>query len=149
MTIAGTSALIATPTPPSDFGFLSTEFLSTGSRWLTPGNDFSVRPLGYVATYTIQFHTDCPQNSVIFKFSTTGSSFVFLNGNSIVQWAATYPRVYTYILKTPQLKCGCNTIKIYVYNFYFPSPAALTYSLTQDTTGCYDCNNLGVTFYNR
>lgn len=147
--MAGAEALTSATLAPSNWNFLQRDILGSGSKWIAPSSDFSVRPQRYVATYTIQFHTDCPQNSVTLKFSATGSSFVFLNDNSILQWGAPYPRIHTYVLKTPELKCGCNILRILVYNFYYPSPAALTYSLSQDTTGCYDCQNLGVTFYNR
>ena len=128
----------AAPQAPSNWDFLRQD-TSLGAKWIGPSTAFDVKPLGYVATYTIQFTTNCPQNTVTLKFSVTGSGFVYLNGNSVLQWASPYPKLHTVTLKVPELQCGCNTIKIYVYNYYFASPAALLYNLYQDTVGCYDC----------
>ena len=128
----------AAPQAPSNWDFLRQD-TSLGAKWIGPSTAFDVKPLGYVATYSIEFHTDCPQNPVTLKFSVTGSGFVYLNGKSVLQWASPYPKLHTVTLKVPELQCGCNTIKIYVYNYYFASPAALLYNLYQDTVGCYDC----------
>jgi hypothetical protein len=104
-----------------------------------------------VATYTITFQIDCPQKEVTLQFSSTGSGFVFLNGQPIASWILPYPyqQVSSLTLKQPNLQCGCNKLTILVYNYYYSSPAALTYSLSQNSAGCYDCQNTGVTFYNR
>jgi hypothetical protein len=35
-----------------------------------------------------------------------------------------------------------------VYNYYYASPSAIIYSLTQDTTGCYECEGSENSYYN-
>jgi hypothetical protein len=67
----------------------------------------------------------------------------------IKSWLAPYPSYHNVTLAKPHLLCGCNTIKVLVYNYCCQGPAAITYTLSQNTTGCYDCDNTGVTHYNR
>lgn len=141
-------AFIGGPTQPTSWDFLS-QIPAAGTKWIYPDGTFKIYPRYWISTYTISFQTDCPQSGVTLTFATTGVSFIQLNGNWILTWGDAWPKVHKVTLKKPQLQCGCNTIKILVYNYYYPSPAALFYSLTQDTTGCYDCTNLGVTFYNK
>jgi hypothetical protein len=86
---------------------------------------------------------------VEFILATSGYNFVRLNGQLIHSWGAPYPSYNTLKLRRPQLKCGCNTLEVTVYNYCCPSPCALTYSLTTSKAGCYDCDRLGVTRYNR
>lgn len=136
------------PTQPTNWDFLR-QTPATGSKWIYPDGTFKILPRFWISTYTISFQTDCPQNGVTLTFATTGVGFVQLNGNWILTWANSWPQIHKVSLTKPQLQCGCNTIKILVYNYYYASPAALFYSLTQDTTGCYNCTNLGVTFYNK
>ena len=57
--------------------------------------------------------------------------------------------IHTLALNQDNLKCGCNELTIQVYNYDMSSSAALIYSLRQSKEGCYECNNLGVTFYNK
>ena len=47
------------------------------------------------------------------------------------------------------LKCGCNSIRVMVYNYYYASPSGIIYNLSQDKSGCYTCRNAGNSFYNR
>lgn len=72
--------LPAPPTKPDNWNFLEEHSLGDTSKWVSPGSDFVLRPIGYVATYTITFHTDCPQNGATLYFSATGKSYVQLNG---------------------------------------------------------------------
>lgn len=134
---------------PADWSFLSQSPAGGSSKWIYPDGAFKILPRFWISTYTITFHTDCPQNGVTLAFATTGLGFVQLNGNWVHTWASSWPTIHKISLKKPQLQCGCNTIKILVYNFYYPSPAALFYSLSQDVSGCYNCTNLGVSFYNK
>ena len=140
---------IIRPQKPQNWRFLLSSILGQGSKWVAPTPNYEVKPLRYLATYTISFHTDCPQAQIAFKFAATGSVFVYLNGKSILEWGNPYPTILSLQLKKPDLKCGCNTIKVYVYNYYYASPAAFTYGLAQYTSECYNCKNLGVTFYNK
>jgi hypothetical protein len=78
--------------------------------------------------------------------ASTGLYQVSFNGVQIQGWSSPWPQTITLTLKPI---CGCNTLIITVYNYYYPSPSAIIYSLTQSTSGCYNCPNLGVTFYNR
>ena len=121
----------------------------TNSKWRTP-SAYQLYQKGYRTTYTIKFYTDCPQNPVNFIFATTGYSFVYLNGKLIHKWGKPYPEYHTLTLtKDNHLQCGCNVLKVIVYNYCCPSPCGLTYSLTQNKAGCYECNNTGLTHYNR
>lgn len=144
-------ARVSAPTQPSNWNFLKDSSLGDSSKWVSPDGSFAVKPIGYLATYTITFYTDCPQNGVTLYYATTGSSYVQLNGEWILTGDYPFPstKPHKVLLKQPTLKCGCNVIKVLVYNAWWASPAALIYSLSQDTTGCYNCTNLGVTFYNK
>ena len=122
---------------------------NTNAKWKTPSSGYKTFPKGWRTTYTIKFNTDCPQNAVNFIFATTGYSFIYLNGELIQSWGEAYPKYHTLTLTKPELKCGCNVIKVVVYNYCCPSPCGLTYSLTQNTDGCYECANTGVSFYNK
>ena len=123
--------------------------LGGSAKWVTPTSDRIVRPQKWLTTYTITFTTDCPQSDVILKIAATGSLFVYLNGNIISSWLAPYPSTHQIKLKQPDLICGCNTVKVLVYNYYYASPVAMIYSLGQDKTGCYLCQNAGDSYYNR
>ncbi len=136
-------------TQPSNWNFINQNSLGSSTKWLTPSGDGRMYSLGWLTTYSITFTTDCPQNGVTLKFAATGSSFVYLNGHQLLSWGLPWPTIHTVSLSKPELICGCNTIKILVYNFFYPSPAALIYVLNQNTTNCYNCQNLGVSYYNR
>ena len=149
---SGANAIEQAPAPAAsnDWSFVNGGSNSnTGASWKTPGSKFQTFPKGHRTTYTIKFNTDCPQNPVHIIFATTGYSFVFLNGQLIHSWGDPYPEYHNVTLQKPHLVCGCNTIEVIVYNYCCPSPCGLTYSLTQDKTGCYQCDNLGLTYYNR
>lgn len=141
--------MISLPKAPANWNFLQENTLGGSSRWVYPGGSFVLKPTGYIATYTITFYTDCPQNPVILNFAATGMAYVQLNGQWLLTGAYPWPSTHQVTLQKPALVCGCNTLKIYVYNAWWPSPAALIYSLSQSTAGCYNCSNLGVTFYNK
>ena len=121
----------------------------TNARWKTPQSGYRQHPYRWKTTYKVTFYTDCPQNPIYFVYATTAYSFVSLNGQMIHSWGAPYPQYHNITLQKPFLKCGCNTIEVIVYNYCCPSPCGLTFSLSQDTHGCYDCDNTGVTYYNR
>ena len=124
---------------PTSWNFLSGPALGGASQWVLPEGTIKVYPLKWLSTFTIKFTTDCPQNPVILKLSTTGSNFVYINGNLVHSWGQPYPSFQTITIGTADLICGCNEIKVHVYNFYFASPNALAYSLSQDKTNCYKC----------
>ena len=149
MFAAGTQALVSASVQPANWDFLSMTSLGGSAKWVTPTSDRIVRPQKWLTTYTITFTTDCPQNDVILKIAATGSLFVYLNGNIISSWLAPYPSTHQIKLKQPDLICGCNTVKVLVYNYYYASPVAMIYSLGQDKTGCYLCQNAGDSYYNR
>ena len=121
----------------------------TGTNWKFPGNDYQLYPVGYQTSFTITFNTDCPHSPVKLTFAACGYAFVYINGHLVQTWLPPYPSYHTITIPQHLLKCGCNTIKILVYNFCCPTPAAITYTLSQDVSHCYNCNNTGVTFYNR
>ena len=77
--IAPLSLSILRPQKPENWRFLLTASLGPGTKWVSPSN-FKVKPLRYLARYTIKFHTDCTKAEVVFKFATTGSSFIQING---------------------------------------------------------------------
>ena len=133
-----------------DWSFIQTGTAPrTNTKWRTP-SAYQLYQKGYRTTYTIKFYTDCPQNPVNFIFATTGYSFVYLNGKLIHKWGKPYPEYHTLTLtKDNYLQCGCNVLKVIVYNYCCPSPCGLTYSLTQNKAGCYECNNTGLSHYNR
>lgn len=141
--------MISIPSEPTDWNFLSLNSLGGSSKWIYPNGTFKIYPRYWITTYTIKFYIDCPKNGVSLHFATTGTSFVYLNGHLLLSWYYPYPSVHQLNLQEPELVCGCNILKIIVYNFYYQSPAALIYSLSQSTTGCYNCTNLGVSFYNK
>lgn len=147
----GSLSLVSSPPMPADWSFLSQCSLGDNSKWVSPTGDFKLRPIGYVSSYTVTFYTDCPQSGVTLTFAGTGRSYVQLNGEWVLTFAYPYPsnKPHQLVLKAPQLKCGENTLKIYVYNAWWASPSALIYNIDQNTTGCYNCDNLGVTFYNK
>ena len=134
----------------TDWGFVERgeTGAKTKTKWRTPSSQFQIFPKSYWTSYTIKFFTDCSQNSPIFTFATTGKNEVYLNGK-FIQEGKPYPEYHTLTLKKSDLRCGCNVIKIIVRNMCCPSPCGLTFSLTQNKTGCYDCENKGITQYNR
>lgn len=133
-----------TPGQPADWSFIQNGELSeeTNSEWKTPEAGFKIYLEGSCSTYSIKFNTDCPQGRVTLLLATTGYSFVYFNGKLIHKWGKPYPeKKYTSLeLKKPELLCGCNTLKVVVYN-QNPSPLGLTYNLLQVKDGCYDCDN--------
>lgn len=113
----------------------------TNSRWIFPEGSYQIYPRYWFTTFTITFSLDCPQNPITFIYASTGLSYVFINGKLIKSGAAPYPSYHTVTINPSDLKCGCNVIRVLVYNYYYPSPAAITYRLTQNTNGCYNCQN--------
>ena len=81
---------ILSPQQPDNWRFLLTDSLGEGTNWISPSN-FQVKPLNYLATYTIKFRTDCTKKGVVLKFSSTGSTFAALNGKVIFSWKNPYP----------------------------------------------------------
>ncbi len=51
-------------------------------------------------------------------------------------------------LSPSNLTCGQNKIRVLLFNWQNPSWYAIWYTLTQNNKGCYNCPNLGDTFYN-
>lgn len=129
--------LIPNPPQPSDWTFLDQNSLGGNSKWIFPGSSIVVNSLRHIVTYTIRFTTECTKKPVILRLSTTGSYFILLNGQLISSWGRPFPNLDRVTING--FKCGCNEIKVLVYNYYFPSPNALIYSLSQDTTGCFTC----------
>ena len=77
------------------------------------------------------------------EWAATGYSFLSINGQFIRMWVSPYQQSFrsnTIVIKS-FLKCGCNEIKIQVYNYRMTSPAALIYKLSQTKVGCYGCEN--------
>ena len=89
-------------------------------------------------------HTTCSAEGLSLKLAGTGVLFIHVNGQSLVSWGEGWPMIHTINISPRMLMCGCNTIKICVYNYYFGSPAALVYSVHQQTQGCYDCMAAGM-----
>lgn len=139
----------AQPTEPSSFDFLDTNSLGSSEKWVFPTPVRVVYPLKFLTTYTIVFTTDCPKNDLILEFSATGSFFVMVNGKLRSSWGVPFPNTDRLTISASDLTCGCNTIKVIVYNNFFASPLGLIYSLSQDKTGCYVCQNTGDAYYNR
>lgn len=97
---------------------------------------WQIWPKWWISTYEITFATDCPKNPVSITLSATGFFQVYLNDTLIKNWQSPWPNIVTFNF-TPL--CGCNRLKIVVFNFWWPSPSATIYSLFQSTKGCYDC----------
>lgn len=135
--------------PPVSWNFLKDHSLGGSSQWIYPKGSFEILPKKLISTYTITIDTDCPQGGVTLIFSTTGVSFVYLNDKLLLSWGSPYSKVNKLFLQAPDLLCGCNILKIKVYNCYYASPNGLIYSLKKHTKNCYNCNNLGVTYYNK
>jgi hypothetical protein len=143
---SGVQALAREPVQPSSWDFLDRNTLGGNAKWVTPTADRIVRPLRWLVTYTITFTTDCPQNEVILSISATGSLFIELNGKLLRSWLNPYLLTHQIKLSQPDLVCGCNKIKVTVYNYYYASPVAMIYSLSQDKSKCYECQNSGDAF---
>jgi hypothetical protein len=147
------AALSLSPTStgnqPTSWTFLNSHSLGSSASWLTPQDDSRIYPVRWLTTYSIKFTTDCPQSSVTLNYASTGSTFVYLNSHLIVSWALPWPQTHSITLSPSHLLCGCNHLTITVFNYYYPSPAALIYSLTQNTQNCYQCQNHGIIAYNR
>ena len=137
--------------PQRDWRFIEGGSASqhTNSRWKTPQKTYKQHPYRWRTTYRLTFYTDCPQSPIYFVYATTAYSFVSINGQMIHSWGKPYHEYHNVTISQPHLKCGCNTIEVIVYNYCCPSPCGLTFSLSQDTSNCYNCNNTGVTYYNR
>lgn len=142
--------MAAAPPQAQDWSFIqNSRYSQTNSHWIYPQGSYQLYPRGWYTYYTITFNLDCPQNPLVFTYSSTGYTFVYINDKLIKSMADPYPTFNTVTIYPSDLKCGCNTIRVLVYNFCCSSPAALTYRLTQDSTGCYSCEREGITFYNR
>lgn len=124
--------------------YLDSNSLGDNSKWVWSG-DKKILPIGWTVTYEITYYSDCPQNPATLYVAATGYFSVYLNG-VLIGSGGPWPKTHKFDLL--KLLCGCNKIKIVVKN-HFPSPAAIIYSISQNKAGCYDCKNLGVTFYNR
>ena len=71
--------------------------------------------------------------------ATTAYSFVYVNEEFIHQWGEEHPKHHVITLNKYQLQCGCNVLKVIVYNYDSPSPCGLSYKLTQKRSGCKEC----------
>lgn len=142
---AGKASLV--PDKSADTAHLSADSLKDGSKWVY-NKDSSLKPVLYPIGWTIKYHsnlyTDCPQNPAILYVAASSYFTVYLNG-VVVGTGTGWQIVSKFTLK---LNCGCNNLTIVVYNKFW-SPCGVVYSVKQDKTKCYDCENLGVTFYNR
>lgn len=136
------------PQQPSSWSYLQQSPIGA-SKWIYPSGSFVLYPHYQIYCYTITFYTDCPQNGVTLAVAGTGAIFVQVNGTWLLTWGNPYPTIHKVYIPPSKLTCGCNKIRICVYNYWWPSPLAIIYSLSQSTVGCYNCTNLGVTFYNK
>lgn len=109
-------------------------------NWVTNTSSYSSR---WVATFTINFQTFCP-NSVTLLISATSFFRVTLNGRLIRGWTAGFPNFYRIPLPPA---CQCNTILIEVFNF-FGGKSGIIYSLSQNTNNCYNCPPTSTRFFN-
>jgi hypothetical protein len=133
--------------PPTDWAFLDMMSLMVpGGEWVSPAMG-RLLPIGHMTEYNIKFTPACNQNDVELRFSATGSAFVYINDKFLQSWSLPYPKTHMITIDSKDLKCGCNNVKIMVYNYYFESPAALIYTLQQDNE-C-SCQNEELTFYNK
>ena len=123
--------------------------LGGSSKWVTPKGDRFIYPRRKYTCYTINFNSDCPKNQVTLNIASTGFLFIYLNGQMIKRWGPPWPVRHNLTLSRPILKCGCNTLRVCVYNYYIPSPSAIIYTLAQNLTGCFNCNSSALTFYNQ
>ena len=139
---------VRAPTAPASNNFLNQNSLGGNSKWIFPSAEKKIYPLRWITHYTITFTTDCPHKDVLLSIASTGSFFVYINNILVKSWAEPYPQTHQVTIPKEHLKCGCNKIKVIVYNFYFPSYSAIIYGLSQDKTGCFTCRNQGDTFYN-
>jgi len=139
-------------TEAQDSANVKTDYLRDGSSWVIVNNPSSssssaqvggIIPLPiWTITLTSTVYTDCPQNIAVLNIVASGPFVVFVNNVQVASGSGW--TVYNFKIK---LNCGCNTIKIVIKAWWGWGGAA--YSVTQNTAGCYDCQNLGVTFYNK
>ncbi len=117
------------------------------SIWKTPvAGSSNIYPRYWLTYYTITFSTDCLINPVNLAIASTGYFQIYLNGSLIEDWQSPWPSITRFQFAP---LCGCNKLTVIVWSYWWSSPSAIIYSLTQNTAGCYDCPNLGATFYNR
>ena len=134
------------PSQPLRWDLLWQNPIGGNCKWVHPKGQIQILPKLWTSSYGITFESDCPQNPAQLSFSVTGVGFVYLNGQLVHSW---YVPFQVHHLQLSGLKCGTNKVKIVVYNYYFSSPCALLYSISQSTANCYQCRNEGVTFYNK
>jgi hypothetical protein len=103
-------------------------------------------PIWWVTKYTFCVCSDCPKNpATIYVGASSFFVLTYANGTFIGSgWGWSPLSAFTV-----KLSCGCeNRFVLYVYNFW-ASPLGAIYYVKQSTKGCYDCQNLGITHYNR
>lgn len=111
------------------------------AQWVFPkdnNNQMRIAASGRWWLFSTTFNTDCPQNPV--TITITGYSWeyivVVLNGVVIGQgWGS----VTASSLNCGCLKCGCNTLEVYVW-VPCGCPVGVCFNVKQNTTGCYDCD---------
>ena len=133
---------------PTSWTFLQAPVLGGSSSWIYPGREWMNLLQGSVGCYEFKFNSACPNKDVTLRLSGTGVIFVWINGQTYVEWGAAWPSVVTLNIPTQNIRCGCNTIKVCVFNYYYASPAALIYEVSQNTLGCFSCSSSGLTTYN-
>ncbi len=138
---------------PANWDFLKRPVTSLkGSpSWIAPSPDYEVKPSGSIIRYDFCFCSYCNKVQVNFAISTTSFISVMVNGVWTSSHAPNGPFGQSILIKIPAsiVKCGCeNYVTIYGYNFGFPSPMALAYSIYQSCKSAMNCPNLGVTYYN-
>lgn len=121
---------------PSNFNFLDEKPLGNTAKWVSASsNQKNSIGLLSLTTFTINYNTFCP-NQVNLLIAASNIFRVFHNNNLVQGWSFPWPSIHRIPLSP---LCQCNTIRVEVFNLWYPSPAAIIYSLTQNTNGCFKC----------
>lgn len=124
---------------PSSWTFLDLSTLSGQAKWVTPTGSQQLYPVNTYANYSFSFETDCPHQPSSMRIAATGIYTLTLNGKKTTFLGTPYSFVHSVTFSEGNFQCGTNRIDIQIANINYSSPLALIYSITQDTTKCYDC----------
>lgn len=123
-----------------------------GAKWVYPLDPTTKLPkpwpIGHWVKYTFCICTDCPQNlATIYVGASSYFEVYYSNGTFI---GSREGGMVMYVFNFIKLQCGCkNTFIIKVFNKNIWSPLSVWYHFSQSTTNCYNCENLGMAYYNR
>jgi len=100
---------------------------------------------GFTATFQTVFSADCPQGPATLDMSADNVFNAYLNG-VFVGNGTSFNTNYNFPIT---LQCGCNSLVVVAENLDAGSPASLIFSITQNQSSCYQCNDCQVAVYNR